>query len=79
MWEMAETEPPFSDTKQVQSRWPPLTRPEMWSPAFHSFLRACSDSAAIRKSPTDLLKVCFILLNSQQQRDGADHGLLVII
>ncbi|KAF9451336.1 hypothetical protein P691DRAFT_724329 [Macrolepiota fuliginosa MF-IS2] len=60
MWEMAETEPPFSDTKQVQSRWPSLTRPEMWSPAFHSFLRACSDSAVIRKTPTELLKDPFV-------------------
>ncbi|EKM74923.1 hypothetical protein AGABI1DRAFT_47208 [Agaricus bisporus var. burnettii JB137-S8] len=60
MWEMAETEPPFSDTKQVQSRWPPLTRPEMWSPAFHSFLRTCSDGAAARKSPTELLKDPFV-------------------
>jgi serine/threonine protein kinase len=61
IWEMAETEPPFSDTKQVQSHWPPLTRPEIWSPAFHSFLRACSDPAAIRKSPAELLKVRFAL------------------
>ncbi|XP_006455766.1 hypothetical protein AGABI2DRAFT_153572 [Agaricus bisporus var. bisporus H97] len=60
MWEMAETEPPFSDTKQVQSRWPPLTRPEMWSPAFHTFLRTCSDAAAVRKSPTELLKDPFV-------------------
>ncbi|KXN83996.1 Serine/threonine-protein kinase pakA [Leucoagaricus sp. SymC.cos] len=60
VWEMAETEPPFSDTKQVQSRWPPLTRPELWSPTFHSFLRACSDSAGTRKSPKELLKDPFV-------------------
>jgi len=57
VWEMAETDPPFSDTKQVQSRWPSLTRPEIWSPAFHSFLRACSDPASIRKGPAELSKV----------------------
>lgn len=60
VWEMAETEPPFSDTKQVQSRWPPLTRPEIWSPAFRSFLRACSDPAAVRKNPGELLKDPFV-------------------
>lgn len=74
MWEMAETEPPFSDTKQVQSRWPPLTRPEMWSPAFHSFLRTCSDAAAVRKSPTELLKVWFVVV--QEGLIPIDHFVI---
>jgi len=54
---MAQTEPPFADTKQLAERWPPLRQPELHSPAFHEFLRKCSEPAASRPSATELLKV----------------------
>ncbi|KAF8905608.1 kinase-like domain-containing protein [Mucidula mucida] len=40
VWEMAETEPPFSSASVVEDRWPPLSQPELYSPAFRDFLRA---------------------------------------
>ncbi|KIK09564.1 hypothetical protein K443DRAFT_127473 [Laccaria amethystina LaAM-08-1] len=60
VWEMAETEPPFSETQQFTERWPPLHQPELYSPAFHDFLRRCSEPALSRPSPSDLLKTSFI-------------------
>lgn len=60
VWEMAETEPPFSETQQFTERWPPLRQPELYSPAFHDFLRRCSEPALSRPSPSDLLKTSFI-------------------
>lgn len=57
VWEMAQTEPPFSDTQQFGDRWPPLRQPKLYSPAFHDFLRKCSDPPSSRPNPSDLLKV----------------------
>ena len=54
---MAQTEPPFSDTQQFAERWPPLRQPELYSPAFHDFLRKCSEPPSSRPNPSDLLKV----------------------
>jgi hypothetical protein len=54
---MAQTEPPFSDTQQFADRWPPLRQPELYSPAFHDFLRKCSEPPSSRPNPSDLLKV----------------------
>ena len=54
---MAQTEPPFSDTQQFAERWPPLRQPELYSPAFHDFLRKCSEPPSSRPNPIDLLKV----------------------
>ena len=54
---MAQTEPPFSDTQQFADRWPPLRQPELYSPAFHDFLRKCSEPPSSRPNPIDLLKV----------------------
>lgn len=60
VWEMAETEPPFSETQQFTDRWPPLRQPELYSPAFHDFLRRCSEPVLSRPSPSDLMKTSFI-------------------
>jgi serine/threonine protein kinase len=60
VWEMAQTEPPFSDTQQFADRWPPLRQPELYSPAFHDFLRKCSEPPSSRPNPSDLLKHPFV-------------------
>ncbi|KAF8901035.1 kinase-like protein [Gymnopilus junonius] len=61
VWEMAQQDPPFADTQQLTDRWPPLRQPELYSPAFHEFLRKCSDPVASRPSPVELLKSPFIV------------------
>ncbi|PPQ74324.1 hypothetical protein CVT26_004244 [Gymnopilus dilepis] len=61
LWEMAQQDPPFADTQQLADRWPPLSQPELYSPAFHDFLRRCSEPALSRPSPADLLKSPFIV------------------
>ncbi|KAF8154100.1 kinase-like domain-containing protein [Crassisporium funariophilum] len=63
MWEMAQTEPPFADTQQLADRWPPLSQPKVYSPAFHDFLRKCSEPAASRPSASELLKSPYIVNN----------------
>lgn len=73
VWEMAQTEPPFADTKQLAERWPPLCQPELYSPAFHEFLRKCSEPVASRPSATELLKVRLILFSHTM-----DHVKLVL-
>lgn len=43
-------------------RWPALSRPGLYSPAFHEFLRRCSEPALGRPGAAELLKVrwgCF--------------------
>ena len=62
VWEMAQQDPPFADTQQLAERWPPLRQPELFSPAFHDFLRKCSEPAAVRPSPGEMLKVCISYL-----------------
>ena len=54
---MAETIPPFSDTNKFEARWPQLSQPGLYSPAFHEFLRLCSEPAVVRPSAVELLKV----------------------
>ena len=58
IWETAEAEPPFSSSQQLSDRWPPLSKPKLFSPAFHDFLRQCSEPAALRPSPASLCSVC---------------------
>lgn len=57
VWEMAQAAPPFADTQQIADRWPPLQKPKLYSPAFHEFLRQCSEPAASRPDPNELNKV----------------------
>ncbi|KAF9480273.1 hypothetical protein BDN70DRAFT_857053 [Pholiota conissans] len=61
VWEMAQQDPPFVDTQQLADRWPPLRQPELFSPAFHDFLRKCSEPASVRPSPSELLKSSLIV------------------
>ncbi|KAL0575095.1 hypothetical protein V5O48_006871 [Marasmius crinis-equi] len=61
VWEMAQARPPFADSDQPPSnRWPPLDKPQLFSPAFREFLRLCSEPAATRPSPSELLKNQFV-------------------
>lgn len=57
VWEIAEANPPFSDTQQPADRWPPLSEPALYPPSFHDFLRLCSEPAASRPTPKALLEV----------------------
>ena len=60
VWEMAETEPPFSDAtdlSQLGERWPALSQAEVYSRSFHDFLRLCSEPTSSRPDPHDLLNV----------------------
>lgn len=61
VWETAQSEPPFTDIqdpRQFGERWPALSHPEIYSKSFHEFLRLCSEPAATRPDPSDLLNVC---------------------
>ncbi|KAF7307827.1 Non-specific serine/threonine protein kinase [Mycena kentingensis (nom. inval.)] len=60
VWEIAESNPPFADIDQPQDRWPPLTEPNIYPPAFHDFLQACSEPAASRPTAESLLKSSFL-------------------
>jgi len=63
VWEMAQAEPPFTDVadpSQLGDRWPPLYQPEEFSRSFHDFLRLCSEPAASRPTPDELLQTPFI-------------------
>ena len=63
---MAEAEPPFADIqdpRQLDVKWPPLSRPEIYTRPFHEFLRLCSQPASSRPDPGDLSEVrssCFV-------------------
>jgi len=63
VWEMAETEPPFSDIedpRQISEQWPPLTQPEIYSKHFHDFLRLCSQPSSSRPDAVALSKTPFV-------------------
>ncbi|KAJ7456908.1 hypothetical protein FB451DRAFT_1564329 [Mycena latifolia] len=60
VWEIAEATPPFSDTQQPAECWPPVTEPALYPPAFHDFLRQCSEPAASRPTPKALLQTPFL-------------------
>ncbi|KAF8327323.1 hypothetical protein F5887DRAFT_1011267 [Amanita rubescens] len=61
VWEMAEAEPPFASSQQLSDRWPPLSKPKLFSPVFHDFLRQCSEPAASRPSPATLCSHPFVM------------------
>ncbi|KAL0575315.1 hypothetical protein V5O48_006666 [Marasmius crinis-equi] len=56
-----------NDSEYPHIRWPPLDKPQSFSPAFHNFLRLCSEPAAFRPSPCDLLKVTLFDLRQNKQ------------
>ncbi|KAJ7153517.1 kinase-like protein [Mycena crocata] len=60
VWELAEAAPPFSDTQQPAERWPPVSDPTLYPPSFDDFLRLCSEPAASRPTPGELLETPFV-------------------
>ncbi|KAJ7270952.1 kinase-like domain-containing protein [Mycena rebaudengoi] len=62
VWELAEARPPFSDTEPPEpaERWPPVSEPALYPPAFHEFLKMCSEPAEGRVGPGALLETPFI-------------------
>ncbi|KAH7880500.1 kinase-like protein [Lentinula edodes] len=61
VWELAQAAPPFADsTDPPTDRWPKLSKPEIFSPAFHEFLRLCSEPASSRPDAQELLKNSFV-------------------
>ncbi|KAL1745326.1 kinase-like domain-containing protein [Schizophyllum fasciatum] len=59
VWETAQAEPPFAETQVFEERWPAVRDPALFSPAFHDFLRQCSEPAATRPSAALLMKSSF--------------------
>ncbi len=60
IWELAETEPPFSDItdpRQLGTELPSLSQPEIYSRSLHDFLDSCSKPSSSRPDPHDLLTV----------------------
>ncbi|KAG0706214.1 kinase-like domain-containing protein [Suillus ampliporus] len=63
VWELAQTEPPFADVqdaRQIGAQWPALRQPELYSRAFHEFLKLCSRAAGTRPNANELLNTPFI-------------------
>ncbi|KAJ7042838.1 kinase-like protein [Mycena alexandri] len=60
VWELAEGTPPFSDTQQPADRWPPISDPTPYPPSFQEFLHMCSEPAASRPTPGDLLEAPYV-------------------
>lgn len=60
-WELVHGDPPFADvqdTRQiVGAQLPPVRQPEAFSRSFHDFLDLCSQPAATRPDPDELLNV----------------------
>lgn len=52
-------------------RWPAVRQPELFSPAFHEFLRLCSEPAAVRPNATALMKVRILLTTKRTFTDIA--------
>jgi serine/threonine protein kinase len=63
MWELIHGDPPFEDVKDtrdiVGGQLPPVREPETFSRSFHDFLHLCSQPAASRPDPDELLDVRF--------------------
>ncbi|KAK7045473.1 hypothetical protein VNI00_007726 [Paramarasmius palmivorus] len=62
VWEMAQARPPFADSETASpaERWPPLDKPQLYSPAFHDFLRLCSEPFSSRPDASQLTKNPFV-------------------
>jgi serine/threonine-protein kinase CLA4 len=63
-WELVHGNPPFEDVKDtrdiVGGQLPPVREPEAFSRTFHDFLQSCSQPAASRPDPDELLDVRFL-------------------
>ncbi|TFK48253.1 kinase-like protein [Heliocybe sulcata] len=63
MWEMAQSEPPFSDIQNPRDfpeQWPALDQASAYSESFHDFLDLCSRPNPIRPTPEELLEEPFV-------------------
>jgi hypothetical protein len=60
-WELAHGDPPFEDVQDMRdivgAQLPPVRQPEAFSRSFHDFLHSCSQPAASRPDPDELLEV----------------------
>ena len=60
-WELVHGDPPFSDLQDacraVGTQLPPVHQPDAYSRSFHDFLHLCSQPAASRPDPDELLNV----------------------
>jgi serine/threonine protein kinase len=60
-WELVHADPPFSDIQDtrhiVGTQLPPVRQPDDYSRSFHDFLDLCSQPAASRPDPDELLNV----------------------
>ncbi|KAF8496160.1 kinase-like domain-containing protein [Russula emetica] len=63
-WELVHGDPPFEDVKDtrdiVGGQLPPVREPEAFSRSFHDFLHLCSQPAASRPDPDELLDAEFV-------------------
>jgi serine/threonine protein kinase len=64
-WELVHGDPPFSDAQDarhiVGTQLPPVQQPDAYSRPFHDFLHLCSQPAASRPDPDELLNVRYLL------------------
>jgi len=67
MWELAHGDPPFADVQDtrriaavVGTQLPPVRQPDALSRSFHDFLHLCSQPAASRPDPDELLNAHFV-------------------
>ena len=62
-WELVHGDPPFADVQDtrriVGTQLPPVRQPVALSRSFHDFLHLCSQPAASRPDPDELLNVRF--------------------
>jgi hypothetical protein len=60
-WELVHGDPPFADAQDarhiVGTQLPPVQQPDAYSRSFHDFLNLCSQPAASRPDPDELLNV----------------------
>jgi len=60
-WELVHGDPPFADAQDarriVGTQLPPVHQPDAYPRSFHDFLHLCSQPAASRPDPDELLNV----------------------
>lgn len=64
-WELVHGDPPFADVQDTRhvcgTQLPPVRQPDAFSRSFHDFLHLCSQPAASRPDPDELLNVRLFL------------------
>ena len=74
-WELVQGDPPFAyvqDLRRVVGvQLPPLRQPDAYSRSFHDFLNLCSQPAASRPDPDELLNVrCLFFFKKNKECFG---------